>query len=508
MSTSAVPDPRRWRALAALCSSLVVVTIDNTVLNTALPALADALHASTADLQWINNSYTLVFAAMLITAGGLGTRIGQRRSLTVGLAVFALASAVAALSDSAAQLIALRAVMGLAAAFVMPATLSVIVTLFDERERPKAIAVWSATAGLGIVIGPIAGGLLLEHYSWSSVFWINVPLVGAALAAALLLIPALPGRRTGRLDVPGLLLSALGLAALVDMIIQGPERGWLSTTSLAEAAAAVVLLGIFVRWELTTPQPMIDLRMFAIRSVSLAGAVLAVTFFALFGLLFVYTQYLQLVHGYSPFKAGLGALPFALAMAATSATSAVTTARFGTRNAVTGGLTLMALGLAGLSLTEVDTPYARLCVAMAVVGAGMGLVMAPASATAMTAIPREKAPMVSAFNGVARELGGVLGIAVVGTVVSAGYRDRLRTALPGVPAPADADLPSAHAVAAHLPTGPAARLVEAADQAFTTAMHAGTWTCAGIALAGALAAYLLNRPATPAPAPASDEALV
>ncbi|MGW2400882.1 MFS transporter [Kitasatospora sp. NPDC001664] len=490
MSTSALPDPRRWRALAALCSSLVVVTIDNTVLNTALPALADALHASTADLQWINNAYTLVFAAMLITAGGLGTRIGQRRSLTAGLAVFALASAVAALSDSAAQLIALRAVMGLAAAFVMPATLSVIVTLFDERERPKAIAVWSATAGLGIVIGPIAGGLLLEHYSWSSVFWINVPLVAAALAAALLLVPALPGRPTGRLDVPGLLLSALGLAALVDMIIQGPERGWLSATSLLEAAAAVVLLGAFARWELTTPQPMVDLRMFAVRSVSLAGAMLAVTFFALFGLLFVYTQYLQLVHGFSPFKAGLGALPFALAMAATSATSAATAARFGTRLAITGGLLLMALGLAGISLTEVDTPYALLCVAMAVVGAGMGLVMAPASATAVASIPRERAPMVSAFNGVARELGGVLGIAVVGTVVSAAYRDRL----PDVPAPAAADLPSAHAVAAHLPPEAAARLTSAADHAFTTAMHSGTWTCAAIAIAGAAAAYALITP--------------
>ncbi|WP_371495502.1 DHA2 family efflux MFS transporter permease subunit [Kitasatospora sp. NBC_00374] len=508
-STAPDPDPghpRRWAALAALCSSLVVVTIDNTVLNTALPALATALHASTADLQWINNAYTLVFAAMLITAGGLGARFGQRRSLIAGLTVFALASAVAANADSAAQLIALRAVMGLGAAFVMPATLSTIVSLFGERERPKAIAIWSATAGLGIVIGPIAGGLLLEHFSWGSVFWINVPLVAAALAAAVALIPALPGRRTGPLDVLGLLLSATGLAALVDVIVRGPERGWLSSATLVEALAAAVLLAGFALWELRAAQPMVDIRMFAVRAVSVAGAVLAVTFFALFGLLFVFTQYLQLVHGYSPLGAGLGALPFALAMAATAATSDRTTARIGARSSIAGGLTLMALGLAGVSLVRVDTPFALLSVAMAVVGAGMGLIMAPASAAAVAALPREKAPMASALNGVVRELGGVLGIAVVGTVVSASYRDHLRTALPSAPPPADADLPSAHVVAAHLPPAQGGRLVDAANQAFTTAMHSGTWTCAAIALSGAAAALVLLRRPAPAGGPATPAA--
>ncbi|MEV4614691.1 MFS transporter [Kitasatospora sp. NPDC049258] len=490
--------PRRWAALAALCSSLVVVTIDNTVLNTALPALATALRASTADLQWINNAYTLVFAAMLITAGGLGARFGQRRALIGGLTVFALGSAVAACADSAGQLIALRAVMGLGAAFVMPATLSTIVSLFPERERPRAIAIWSATAGLGIVIGPIAGGLLLDHFSWSSVFWINVPLVAAALVATVAVIPAFPGRRAGRLDLAGLLLSAAGLAALVDVIVRGPERGWLSTGSLVEAAAAVLLLASFAGWELRAGQPMVDIRVFAVRAVSVAGGVLAVTFFALFGLLFVFTQYLQLVHGYSPLKAGLGALPFALAMAATAATSDRSTARIGTRRAIAAGLALMALGLSGVSLVRVGTPFALLAVAMAVVGAGMGLIMAPASAAAVAALPREKAPMAGALNSVVRELGGVLGIAVVGTVVSAAYRSNLHTDLPGAPAPADADLPSAHLVAAHLPPGPGARLVEAADQAFTTAMHSGTWVCAAIALAGSAAALVLLKDPSPA----------
>ncbi|GGV18967.1 MFS transporter [Kitasatospora herbaricolor] len=497
--------PRRWAALAALCTSLVVVTIDNTVLNTALPALATGLPASTADLQWINNAYTLVFAAMLITAGSLGARMGQRLALTGGLTVFALGSAVAATAGSAGQLIGLRAVMGLGAAFVMPATLSTIVTLFGPRERPKAIALWSATAGLGIVIGPIAGGLLLEHFSWSSVFWINVPLVAIALGAVLLLLPPMPGRPGGRLDIPGLLLSASGLAALVDVIVQGPERGWLSATSLAEAAAAVLLLAAFAGWELRTAEPMVDIRVFAIRAFSLAGVLLAVTFFALFGLLFVFTQYLQLVHGYSPLKAGLGAVPFALAMAATAATSARTAARLGTRHTIAGGLALMSLGLAGVSLVSTGTPYLVIAAAMAVVGAGMGLIMAPASAATVNSLPREKAPTAGSINSVVRELGGVLGIAVVGTVVSASYRDHLESALPGAPAPAAEDLTSAHIVAAHLPAEAAGRLLSAADQAFTTAMHGGTWICAAITLVGAVTALLGFARTAPAAHSADDQ---
>jgi EmrB/QacA subfamily drug resistance transporter len=494
--------PRRWAALAALCTSLVAVTIDNTVLNTALPALASALRASTADLQWINNAYTLVFAAMLITAGGLGARMGQRRALIGGLTVFAAGSAIAATADSANQLIALRALMGLGAAFVMPATLSSIVALFGERERPKAIAVWSATAGLGIVIGPVTGGLLLEHFSWNSVFWINIPLVGAALVAVMVLLPALPGRRTGRLDVPGLLLSASGLAALVDVIVRGPERGWLSAGSLAESAAAVLLLAAFTWWELRTAHPMVDIRMFAVRAFTLAGVVLGITFFALFGLLFVLTQYLQLVHGYSPLKAGLGAVPFAVAMAATAATSDLVTGRVGTRYTIAGGLAVMSLGLAGVSLIGTGTPYLVIALTMAVVGAGMGLIMAPASATTVGSVPREKAPTASSINSVVRELGGVLGIAVVGTVVSASYRSGLGSALPGTGAPATDDLTSAHVLAGHLPPEAAARLAGAADQAFTTAMNSGTWICAAITLAGALTALRWLRPATPAPAAA------
>ncbi|MEV6521531.1 MFS transporter [Longispora sp. NPDC051575] len=500
--------PRRWPALAVLCASLVITTIDNTVLNTALPALARALSASTADLQWINNSYTLVFASMLIVAGGLGARFGHRRALVGGLVVFAAGSVAAATATGTGQLIGYRAVMGLGAALIMPATLSMIVALFGPRERPKAIAIWSATAGIGIVVGPVLGGVLLEHFSWSSAFWINVPLVGLALVAALTLIPALPGHRGGRFDVPGLLLSTAGLAALVDAIVHGPERGWLSTTSLAEAGAAAVLLTAFALWELRAAHPMVDIRVFGNPAFSVASLTLAVTFFALFGALFVYTQYLQLVHGYSPLQAGLGALPFALSMAATAGTSALVAARLGVRYTIGAGLVTMAVGLGGVSLTTVGTPFWVLALTMGVTGAGMGLIMAPASEATIAATPPDRAHTVSSINGVVRELGGVLGIAVVGSVVSAVYRARLAGDLPAAPARATEDLTAAHVLAGHLPPASGAELLTAADRAFTAAMGQGALVCAGIALVGALATLRwLGRPSRAAvvePAPRAE----
>jgi EmrB/QacA subfamily drug resistance transporter len=476
--------PRRWAALGVLCLSLIVVTLDNTVLNTALPALARALHATTADLQWITDSYTLVFAAMLVTAGGVGSRIGQRRAITGGMLVFAAGSACAALSTSSSQLIGFRAVMGLGAAFVMPATLGMIAQLFPARERAKAIAIWSATAGVGVVLGPVLGGLLLVHFAWGSVFWINVPLIALSLTGVLTMVPALPGRRGGRLDLLGALLSAAGLTAAVDMIVEAPQRGWLSGTSLIEASAAVVLLAAFIGWQLHATHPMIDLRVFARRGFAVATASLGVTFFALFGALFVFSQYLQLVHGYSALRAGLGALPFALSMAATASTSNLVVGRLGMRNCVAVGLALMSVGLGVLSLTTVGTQFWVLATLLAVTGAGMGMVMAPASESTMAAVPREKASMASSINSVIRELGGVLGIAVVGSVVQAAYHSNMDASNPA----ASRDLTTAHAIAAHLPAGPGGQLVSAANQAFTTAMDSGMRICAAVALAGAVAA--------------------
>ncbi|MFE2865705.1 DHA2 family efflux MFS transporter permease subunit [Embleya sp. NPDC059259] len=486
--SEAAGHPRRWAALLVLSSTLVAVTLDNSVLNTALPSLAKGLDASTSDLQWITDAYTLVFAALLLLAGSLGARFGARHALLGGLALFGAGSAIAALSSTAAELIAWRAVMGLGAAFVMPATLAIIIRMFPPVERPKAFAVWSAAAGVGVLIGPVTGGALLMHFSWSSAFWINVPLVLAALVGILRIVPSVARQGTTRLDLPAAVLSVVGLGALVDAIIEAPERGWTAPLTLVEAGVFVLCTAAFVAWELRRDEPMVQVRLFANRGFVLAAATLAVTFFALFGTLFVLSQYFQLVHGYSPLKAGLSAMPFAVAMATMSGLSPVVTARLGIRGTLTGGLGAIAIGLSVLGLTtDADTPFVVLAAEMALVGAGMGMMMAPASMEITASVPARFSAMAGALNSVVRELGGVLGIAVVGTLVSTHYRSEMADLHPTGPASvAERDLPSAHAVAAHLSPEDGHRLTSAADHAFTTAMNNGALVAAAVAAIGAI----------------------
>jgi EmrB/QacA subfamily drug resistance transporter len=510
------PHPRRRRVLAVLCLSLLVVTIDNTILNTALPTLARVLHASTGALQWITDSYTLIFAALLITAGALGDRYGSRRALMFGLVVFGAGSIGAALSGGTGTLIAFRALMGLGGAFVMPGTLSILSGVFPAEERPGAIGAWSAVAGIGIVVGPTLGGLLLDHFSWGSVFWINVPLVAAALVGVAVVVPELAGRERHPLDPIGALLSVAGLAALVDAVIEAPNRGWLSPTTLVETLAALAVIGGFIVWELRAAHPMINIRVFANRAFSGAAGAVALTFFALFGSLFALTQYLQLVHGYSALGAGVRALPFGLAMGAVSPLSNLAARRFGVRVVIPSGLAFMGGGLLWLAQVAPTTPYLRLVGAVILMGAGMGLVMAPASATIMGSLPAHQAGVGSAVNDTVREVGGALGVAVIGSLVSAGYRSHLH--LPaGLPdsaaATARSSIAAADAVAAH--AGPSGALVSStAHAAYTTAMSQGFEVAAAIALLGAAAAArrLPGRrraeegpPSLPAPArPAGD----
>ena len=486
--------PRRRQILLVLCLSLLVVVIDNTILNTALPTLARVLHAGTSSLQWIADAYTLCFAALLVPAGALGDRYGRRLSLVGGLAVFALGSAAAAFASGAGTLIAARVVMGLGAAFVMPATLSILNSVFPPRERPQAIAAWSAVAGVGIVIGPTLGGLLLSHFWWGSVFLINVPLVAAALAGVLLIVPetAEPGHH--RLDFAGTLMIAGALFLLVDAIIEAPTRGWTSAFTLAETAAALAGLGLFTWWELHIPDPLIDLRVFAVRAFSAAAASVTVIFFALFGSLFVLTQYLQLVHGYSPLSAGLRALPFAIAMAAVSPVSTVLAARLGSRVVIPAGIALMGAGLLDLSTAGVDASYPPLAVAVAIMGAGMGLVMAPASTTIMTTVPAHQAGAGSAINDTIREVGGALGIAIIGSLAENVYRSRLGSTLAAAHVPqgvshvATSSVAAADAVGRHLGGAPGSQLAAAAHTAFTTAMATGMRMAAVVALLAALGA--------------------
>jgi len=509
------PDghPRRKQILLVLCLSLLVVVIDNTVLNTALPTLARVLHAGTSSLQWIVDAYALCFAALLIPAGALGDRFGRRLSLVGGLAVFAMGSLAASFAASRGVLIADRVVMGLGAAFVMPATLSILNAVFPRAERPQAIAAWSAVAGVGIVIGPTLGGFLLSHFWWGSVFLVNVPLVVIALAAVLRIVPetAGPGRRS--LDVVGTLSIGGALVAIVDAIIEAPSRGWTSSLTLAEAAAGFAVLAVFVAWELRVDNPLIDLRVFSSRAFSSASASVTVIFFALFGSLFVFTQYLQLVHGYSPLSAGVRALPFAVAMGVTSPLSPVLAKRFGDRTILPAGITLMGLGLLDLSTASVSTGYPVLALAVAIMGAGMGLVMAPASTTIMTTVPSHQAGAGSAVNDTIREVGGALGVAVVGSLTAAVYRNRLSARLFAHRAPgsvvhaAASSVAAADAVAKAAGRARGAEILTAAHQSFTMAMDLGMRVSGAVAIVAALvlAAVLPSHAAARAFAPGDAE---
>lgn len=484
--------PRRRQILLVLCLSLLVVVIDNTILNTALPTLARVLHADTSSLQWIADAYTLCFAALLVPAGALGDRYGRRLSLVGGLGVFALGSAAAAFASGTGMLIAARVVMGLGAAFVMPATLSILNAVFPPRERPQAIAAWSAVAGVGIVIGPTLGGLLLSHFWWGSVFLINVPLVVLALAGVLLIVPETAEPGSHRLDFAGTLMIAGALFLLVDAIIEAPTRGWTGPVTLAEIAMGLAGLGLFTWWELRIPNPLIDLRVFAVRAFSAAAASVTVIFFALFGSLFVLTQYLQLVHGYSPLSAGVRALPFAIAMAAVSPVSTILAGRFGSRVVIPAGIVLMGAGLLDLSTAGVHTSYPPLAVAVAIMGAGMGLVMAPASTTIMTTVPAHQAGAGSAINDTIREVGGALGIAIVGSLAENVYRSKLGSALATTHLPqpvshlATSSVAAADIVAKHLGGAPGAQLTAAAHTAFTAAMATGMRVSAVVALVAAV----------------------
>jgi EmrB/QacA subfamily drug resistance transporter len=486
--------PRRRQILLVMCLSLLVVVIDNTILNTALPTLARVLHAGTSSLQWITDAYTLCFAALLIPAGALGDRYGRRISLVGGLAVFALGSMAAAFSPGTGPLIASRVLMGLGATFVMPATLSILNAVFPPRERPQAIAAWSAVAGVGIIVGPTLGGLLLTHFWWGSVFLINVPLVAVAIAGVLAIVPETAEPGGHRLDRIGTLLVAVSLIAVVDAIIEAPTRGWTATLTLAELVAGIAALAGFVWWELRTADPLIDLRIFARRAFSASAAAVTVIFFALFGSLFLLTQYLQLVHGYSPLSAGVRALPFAVAMGAVSPVSPVLAKWLGTRLIVPAGMALMGLGLLDLSTASVHSSYLSLAVAVAIMGAGMGLVMAPASNAIMATVPSHQAGAGSAINDTVREVGGALGIAVIGSVSAGAYSSKLGSVLAAAHVPgavthlATGSIAAADQAGSRIGGIAGAELTNAAHVAFVHAMSLGMRVAAAVALASAVAA--------------------
>jgi DHA2 family multidrug resistance protein-like MFS transporter len=481
--------PRRWAILGVLVISLLVVVLDNTVLNVALRTIADpqrGLGASQGDLEWAINSYTLVFAGLLFTAGILADRIGRRITLTVGLAMFGLASLLSAYSGSAEQLIWARALMGLGAAAVMPATLAIIANVFDPHERGRAIGVWAGAVGIGVAIGPIVGGLLLEHFWWGSVFLINVPIVIAGVILVLVLVPESRDPRPGRIDIPGVLLSITGLTLLTYGVIKGGEDGFGRPLAWGSLVAGVLVLAVFIAFERRTEFPSLDVKLFSNRQFSASVSMIGLVFFAAMGAMFFSAFYLQLVRGFGPLASGALFVPFAVAQMVFAPRSAAMVKRFGPKAVSTVGLLLVAVGLAGWLFVGLTTPIWIVGALFFVMGVGMANVMPSATESIMASLPREKAGVGSAVSNTIRQVGGALGVAALGAVLSSVYRSNLDD---GVPAAARESIAGAYGVAEH--GGAAApALVQNANDAFMTAVHYASIGSTAFAVLGALVAVI------------------
>jgi len=505
---SPAPTTRRWWVLAVLCLSVLLVSVDNTIVNVALPTIGRELSASTRDLQWVVDGYSLAFAALLLLGGALGDRFGRRRLLEAGLVLFGATSVLAALAGSTGELIGARVVMGVAAAAVYPATLALLVSTFpDRRERATAIGIWSAVTGLAVALGPLTGGLLLEHLRWGSVFGVNVPLVAAALVAGRLLLPESTAPTRAPFDPLGAATSVAGIGLLVFTTIEAPGSGWTSAATLAGYAGAAVLLAAFVGWELRTAAPMLDVRLFADRRVSMGSGAIALAFFGLFGFIFLITQFFQAVRGYDTLRAGVATLPFAVVIGVTSPLAIALMRRFGTKLVVAGGLLVMAAGFGTAAGTALDSPYwGRVVVAMVLMAAGLGLVTSPATEAVMGALREGQAGAGSAVNDTVREVGGTLGVAVVGSVMSTVYGPSVAAALTGAGVSRDAaraagdSITAGLAVAGRLPGELAGAATTAVQQSFLDGVSAGSWVAAGACAVGALAVALLL-PARDAAAP-------
>jgi EmrB/QacA subfamily drug resistance transporter len=497
----------RWKTLAVLSLSLVIIGLDNTILNVALPTLQEEFGASASTLQWMVDSYLLVFAGLLLVFGTLGDRFGRKLALQAGVAIFGLASLGALIADSAGEVIAIRALMGIGAALIMPATLSIIANVFPPGERGKAIGIWAALAAVGIGLGPLTGGLMIEWFDWSAVFLVNVPFALAALLLGIRLVPESRDPKPGAFDVPGAVLSTGGFTLLVFAVIEAPDEGWGSALILGLLAAAAALLAAFVWWERRTAHPMLDLGFFRNVRFSVGTVAVSVAFFSLLGGIFALTQYLQFAHGYSAIEAGAIMTPVALGLIVGAASSSRAVERIGVGRVVAAGLTGLAIVLATTVAWEVDTSVAALLTWFFFLALSMGWVMAPATDAVVGAVPAAKSGVASAMNTVARMVSGALGVAVVGSLVSSLYRDELEPALGALPAPArDAageSIGAAGAIAAQLPPDAGASLASRAGDAFVGAMGTGLLVAAALSAVAAVIAVvaLPGRVAEPAPRP-------
>ncbi|MEV7780993.1 MFS transporter [Kitasatospora sp. NPDC088351] len=507
MTTAAAPPRvpeaihrRRWAILGTLVLALLVVVLDNSILNVAMKTIASpaptGLGASQSDLEWSINSYTLVFAGLLFTSGLLGDRFGRKRALLAGMVVFGVASLLSALAASPGELIGYRALMGVGGALAMPATLAIIMNVFDRSEQPKAIGIWAGAVGLAIAIGPITGGLLIEHFWWGSVFLINVPIVIVALVAMVLLVPESKDPKPGRLDPVGVLLSIIGLVSLIYGIIKGGELAdFTAVGAWVPMLVGVVALAAFVWFEKHTAHPALDVTWFRNKVFSASVVVVGVVFFALMGVSFFGVFYIQSVRGYSALQAGLLMLPLAAAQLLFAPRARLVVDRIGIRATCAGGMVLIALGFLGYLLLDVTTPIWVLIVLGLLMGSGMAHVMPPVTVAIMASLPREKAGAGSAINNTFRQVGGSLGVAVLGAVLSTVYRDGMADKLDHLPTEAlrekaGESLEATRAIAGKLgPQG--AELIGPANDSFINAMHVVAGISAGVTAVGALLAWFL-----------------
>jgi EmrB/QacA subfamily drug resistance transporter len=491
---------RRWWILGVLCMSLLIIGLDNTILNVAIPTLARDLHASTSQLQWMVDSYTLVFAGLLLTTGSLSDRYGRRSALALGLLIFGVGSVASAFATSATMLIGTRALMGVGGAFIMPSTLSILTNVFPAEERGRAIGIWAGVSGLGIGIGPVVGGWLLNHYWWGSVFLVNVPIVIAALVAGRLIVPNTRDPEAPRLDPLGAVLSIVGLVSLVYGIIEAPSHGWTDPVVIAAFVVAAVTLGAFVAWELHTDHPMLNVRFFENPRFTAANISVTLVFFALFGSLFFLTQYLQFVLGYTALQAGLRVAPISLALIVVAPLAGRLVVPIGNKLLVVAGMTTVGVGLWLLSTVSLTTGYPLVLLSIMVLGTGMGLAMTPATESIMGSLPLGKAGVGSAMNDTTRQIGGALGVAILGSVFATAYSAAIAPALKALPTQAASaaanSVGEALAIAARLPGTSGAALAAAADRSFIEAMDRGLLVGAAVAVAGGLVAliWLPNRP--------------
>jgi EmrB/QacA subfamily drug resistance transporter len=485
---------RRWAILGVLCLSLMVVMIGNTSLNVALPVLSKELNASSSQLQWLVDSYSLVFAGFLFTAGAIGDRFGRKGILQAGLVLFALASAGAAMVNTASALIALRALMGLAGAMIMPATLSILTNVFPAKERARAVGIWAGVSGAGIALGPLLTGYILEHSTWHATFLINVPVILLAIVAGAILIPRTADPAHTNLDLVGAGLSIAGLVSLVYALIEAPGHGWLSPETLLIGGAGLVIMAVFVWWELRKrDHAMLDVRLFKIPAFGVSSLALTLVFFAMMGAFFSFSLLMQLIFGYTPLESAVRMLPIAATMMVVSPFSTKIVESFGKRRTVAAGMLILAVAMFLFSRIGIDASYLQFALTMVLMALGMSIAMTPTTDLLMSAVPRNRAGMGSAMNDTTRELGGALGIAVLGSILASQYSSKIAPAITALPeatrTAASESLAGAMAVGQQIGGATGAGLVRSAQEAWMVGFHTSLLVGSVLIVIAAVIAY-------------------